>query len=88
MRNPVKGGRYTSGFGMRMHPLLHRERMHTGVDWAAPLGTPILAAGDGIVEMAGAKAATQLRRLRHANGFSTAYGHMLRFAPGMEPAST
>ena len=86
MRNPVKGGRYTSGFGMRMHPLLHRERMHTGVDWAAPLGTPILAAGDGVVEMAEREGGYgNFVRLRHANGFSTAYGHMLRFAPGMEP---
>jgi murein DD-endopeptidase MepM/ murein hydrolase activator NlpD len=86
MRNPVRGGRYTSGFGMRMHPLLHRERMHTGVDWAAPLGTPILAAGDGTVEMAEREGGYgNFVRIRHANGFSTAYGHMLRFAPGMEP---
>jgi len=86
MRNPVKGGRYTSGYGMRMHPLLHRSRMHTGVDWAAPAGTPILAAGDGTVELVGHKGGYgNYVRLRHANGFSTAYGHMLRFAPGMEP---
>lgn len=86
MRNPIKGGRYTSGFGMRMHPLLHRMRMHTGVDWAAPLGTPILAAGDGIVEMAERRGGYgNFVKIRHANGFSTGYGHMLRFAPGMEP---
>jgi murein DD-endopeptidase MepM/ murein hydrolase activator NlpD len=53
MRNPVRGGRYTSGFGMRVHPLLGVTRMHTGVDWAAPIGTPILAGGDGTVEMVG-----------------------------------
>ena len=53
MRNPVKGGRYTSGFGDRRHPLLKYQRMHTGVDWAAPSGTPILAAGDGTVEKVG-----------------------------------
>ena len=58
MRNPVKGGRYTSGFGERRHPLLSIMRMHTGVDWAAPAGTPILAAGDGTVEQSAAKAAT------------------------------
>jgi len=86
MRNPIKGGRYTSGFGMRMHPLLHRMRMHTGVDWAAPLGTPILAAGDGIVEMAERRGGYgNFVKIRHANGFSTGYGHMLRFAPGMKP---
>ena len=55
MRNPVKGGRYTSGFGERRHPLLGIMRMHTGVDWAAPVGTPILAAGDGTVELVGGK---------------------------------
>jgi murein DD-endopeptidase MepM/ murein hydrolase activator NlpD len=86
MRNPVKGGRYTSGFGMRNHPLLHRTRMHSGVDWAAPAGTPILAAGDGTVEQVGGKGGYgNYVRIRHANGFSTAYGHMLRYAAGVAP---
>jgi murein DD-endopeptidase MepM/ murein hydrolase activator NlpD len=86
MRNPVKGGRYTSGFGMRNHPLLHRTRMHTGVDWASPAGTPILAAGDGTVEQVGGKGGYgNYVRIRHANGFSTAYGHMLRYAAGVAP---
>ena len=86
MRNPVKGGRYTSGFGMRNHPLLHRMRMHSGVDWAAPAGTPILAAGDGTVEQVGGKGGYgNYVRIRHANGFSTAYGHMLRYAAGVAP---
>lgn len=86
MRNPVKGGRYTSGFGDRRHPLLKYLRMHTGVDWAAPSGTPILAAGDGTVEKVGREGGYgNYVRIRHANGFATAYGHMLRFAPGMEP---
>jgi murein DD-endopeptidase MepM/ murein hydrolase activator NlpD len=86
MRNPVKGGRYTSGFGMRNHPLLRRVRMHSGVDWAAPAGTPILAAGDGTVEQVGGKGGYgNYVRIRHANGFSTAYGHMLRYAAGVSP---
>jgi murein DD-endopeptidase MepM/ murein hydrolase activator NlpD len=86
MRNPVKGGRYTSGFGARNHPLLKYMRMHTGVDWAAPAGTPILAAGDGTVEQVGRQGGYgNYVRIRHANGFSTAYGHMLRFAPGVQP---
>jgi murein DD-endopeptidase MepM/ murein hydrolase activator NlpD len=85
MRNPVKGGRYTSGFGDRRHPLLKYLRMHTGVDWAAPSGTPIVAAGDGTVEKVGREGGYgNYVRLRHANGFATAYGHMLRFAQGME----
>jgi murein DD-endopeptidase MepM/ murein hydrolase activator NlpD len=86
MRNPVKGGRYTSGFGARNHPLLKYLKMHTGVDWAAPSGTPILAAGDGTVEKVGREGGYgNYVRLRHANGFATAYGHMSRFAAGMAP---
>jgi murein DD-endopeptidase MepM/ murein hydrolase activator NlpD len=86
MRNPVKGGRYTSGFGDRRHPLLKYLRMHTGVDWAAPTGTPILAAGDGTVERVGREGGYgNYVRIRHANGFATAYGHMTRFAAGMAP---
>ena len=89
MRNPVKGGRYTSGYGDRRHPLLKYLRMHTGVDWAAPAGTPILAAGDGTVEKVGREGGYgNYVRIRHANGFATAYGHMLRFAPGMEKGVT
>ena len=85
MRNPVKGGRYTSGFGARNHPLLKYRRQHTGVDWAAPSGTPILAAGDGTVEKVGREGGYgNYVRIRHANGFATAYAHMVRFAPGME----
>jgi murein DD-endopeptidase MepM/ murein hydrolase activator NlpD len=86
MRNPVKGGRYTSGFGERRHPLLGVLRMHTGVDWAAPAGTPILAAGDGTVELVGGKGGYgNYVRIRHANGYSTAYGHMSRYAEGVKP---
>lgn len=86
MRNPVKGGRYTSGFGIRKHPLLGIVRMHTGVDWAAPVGTPILAAGDGIIEMVGGKGGYgNYVRIRHPNGYSTAYGHMARYADGVAP---
>jgi murein DD-endopeptidase MepM/ murein hydrolase activator NlpD len=86
MRNPVKGGRYTSGFGMRKHPLLGVVRMHTGVDWAAPPGTPILAAGDGIVEAVGRQGGYgNYIRVRHSNGFATGYGHLSRYADGLAP---
>jgi len=86
MRNPVKGGRYTSGFGPRMHPLLGVVRMHTGVDWAAPEGTPILAGADGIVEAVGRQGGYgNYIRLRHPNGFATGYGHLSRYADGLEP---
>jgi murein DD-endopeptidase MepM/ murein hydrolase activator NlpD len=86
MRNPVKGGRYTSGFGERRHPLLGITRMHTGVDWAAPSGTPILAGADGTVERVGRQGGYgNYIRIRHANGFATAYGHMSRYADGIAP---
>lgn len=83
MRRPVRGSdvRLTSGFGMRFHPLLNDRKMHTGVDWAAPTGTPILASGNGVVEQAGRKGAYgNYVRIRHANGYQTAYGHMSRIA--------
>ncbi len=86
MRKPVKGARFTSGFGVRPHPILKRRKMHLGSDWAAPRGTPILAAGSGIVELAGRKGGYgNYVLIRHANGFKTAYGHMTRFAKGMRP---
>lgn len=86
MRKPVKGARFTSGFGVRRHPILGRRKMHTGADWAAPRGTPILAAGSGIVEIAKRKGGYgNYVLIRHANGFKTAYGHMSRFAKGMRP---
>lgn len=85
MRRPVRSAnvRLTSGYGNRFHPLLNRRKMHTGVDWAAPPGTPILAAGNGVIEQSGRKGQYgNYVRIRHANGYQTAYGHMSRIAPG------
>jgi murein DD-endopeptidase MepM/ murein hydrolase activator NlpD len=85
MRRPVRGDvRLASGFGMRFHPLLNERRMHTGVDWATSPGTPILAAGSGVIEEAGRKGQYgNYVRIRHPNGYHTAYGHMLRFRKGV-----
>jgi murein DD-endopeptidase MepM/ murein hydrolase activator NlpD len=84
MRTPVKAARLTSGFGYRKHPLLHTLRLHSGVDWAGPVGTPILASGNGTIEVAGREGGYgNYVRIRHANGYKTAYGHMLRFAEGV-----
>lgn len=86
MRRPVRGEdvRLTSGFGVRVHPILNIQKMHTGVDWAAPIGTPILAAGSGTVEEAGRKGQNgNYVRVRHANGYHTAYSHLSRIAPGI-----
>jgi murein DD-endopeptidase MepM/ murein hydrolase activator NlpD len=86
MRRPVRGEdvRITSGFGVRRHPILQVPKMHTGVDWACAVGTPIMAAGSGVIEEAGRKGEYgNYVRIRHANGYKTAYGHMQRFASGV-----
>jgi len=81
MRKPVKGARFTSGFGYRRHPILGTRRMHTGTDWAAPRGTPILAPGDGTVVFVGRKGGYGKHiRLKHGNGYMTTFSHMQRFA--------
>lgn len=85
-RKPVRSGnvRLTSGFGLRHHPLLKRRKMHKGVDWAAKPGTPILAAGNGRIEEAKRHSGYgNYIRIKHANGYKTAYAHMLRFAKGI-----
>jgi murein DD-endopeptidase MepM/ murein hydrolase activator NlpD len=82
IRKPVRGDdvRLTSGFGVRFHPLLNSRKMHTGVDWACQFGSPIIAAGNGTIEEVGHKGYYgNYIRIRHANGYQTAYGHMSRF---------
>jgi murein DD-endopeptidase MepM/ murein hydrolase activator NlpD len=89
VRKPVPIGIMRSGFGERNHPLLHYLKMHTGVDWAAPFGTPIFAAGNGTVDEIGLKGGYgKYVRLRHANGYQTAYGHMTAFARGLNVGSS
>lgn len=81
MRTPIDGARLSSRFGKRMHPVLGYTKMHKGVDFAAPIGTPIYAAGDGRFEMAGRNGAYgNYIRIRHNADYSTAYGHMSRLA--------
>ncbi len=88
LRNPVPNGRFTSGFGMRRHPVLGYSKMHTGVDWAAPRGTPIIAAGDGVVEKAGwAGGYGRQTIIRHNNGFKTSYNHQSGIAKGVTPGA-
>jgi murein DD-endopeptidase MepM/ murein hydrolase activator NlpD len=84
MRTPINGARLSSGFGMRRHPILGYSRMHRGTDFAAPSGTPILAAGEGtVVRMGRYGAYGNYVRIRHSNGYETAYAHMSRYARGM-----
>jgi murein DD-endopeptidase MepM/ murein hydrolase activator NlpD len=86
VRKPVIAGIMRSGFGFRKHPILGYLKMHTGVDWAAPNGTPIYASGNGTVEKSGWESGYgKYVRLRHTNGYETAYGHMSGFARGIQP---
>ncbi len=88
MRTPINGARVSSGYGMRRHPILGYNKMHTGMDFAATYGTPIKAAGDGIIEVIGRVGAYgKYIRIRHSNGYQTAYAHMSRFASGLEDGS-
>jgi murein DD-endopeptidase MepM/ murein hydrolase activator NlpD len=88
VRKPVAVGIMRSGFGERNHPLLHYMKFHTGVDWAAPFGTPIFAAGNGSIEEIGLKGGYgKYVRIAHANGYETAYGHMTAFARGLNVGS-
>ncbi len=85
LRNPLPAGKFRSGFGARKHPILGYVRMHTGVDWAAPIGTPIIAAGNGVIEKVGwAGGYGKQIIIRHANGYETSYNHQSAFAKGIE----
>lgn len=84
MKTPIDGARLSSGFGTRKHPILGYRRAHKGVDFAANRGTPIKAAGDGIVERANRYGSFgNYIRIRHANGYKTAYAHLHGFARGI-----
>lgn len=86
MRTPIAFGRMSSGFGMRSHPVLGYTKMHKGVDFAAPTGTPIYASGDGVIERAGRFSSFgNYVRVRHSSKISTAYAHMSRFGKGIRP---
>jgi murein DD-endopeptidase MepM/ murein hydrolase activator NlpD len=86
VRKPVNNAIMRSGFGSRRHPILGYVKMHTGVDWATPYGTPIFASGNGVVEVAGWEGGYgKYVKLKHNNGYETAYGHMSAFAKGLEP---
>ena len=85
MRTPIDGARLSSGYGMRKHPILGYNKLHRGLDFAAPTGTPIYAAGNGTVEAAGRNGGYgNYIRLRHSGGYKTAYGHLSKFARGIK----
>jgi hypothetical protein len=84
VRKPIAEGIFRSGFGMRYHPILRYSRLHSGVDWANRIGTPILAAGDGVVSMANWDTGYGRRvEIQHPYDFMTTYSHLSGFAPGI-----
>ena len=88
LRTPIDGARITSLFGERFHPILGYTRMHQGVDFAAAVGAPVVAAGDGEVVEEGAKGGYGERlMIRHAGGWQTAYAHLSAFAAGVIPGA-
>lgn len=88
LKQPVKGAKLSSKFGMRMHPVLNKRRMHKGIDWAAPSGTPIYVAGDGVITYKGHKGGLgNYMEVSHSNRLSTGYAHMRAFANGLTNGS-
>lgn len=86
LRKPIADGEMRSGFGMRYHPIMRYSKMHTGIDWANRIGTPILAAGNGTVIKAAWDSGYGRRiELQHANGYVTTYSHQSAFAKGIAP---
>lgn len=84
MKTPIDGARISSGFGLRKHPVLGYSKMHKGVDFAAPHGTPVYAAGDGVIEKLGPWSSYgNYVRIRHRQGLSTAYAHLKGFGKGL-----
>ena len=85
MKTPINGARLSSGFGMRKHPILGYNKKHQGVDFAAPTGTPIMAAGTGHIEFVGNNGgAGKYIRIKHLNGYKTSYSHLSRYASGIQ----
>ena len=85
MKTPIDGARLSSGYGMRKHPILGYDKKHQGVDFAAPSGTPIMAAGTGHIEMAKVNGgAGKYIKVKHLNGYKTSYSHLKGYAAGIK----
>ncbi|MBV9738681.1 MAG: M23 family metallopeptidase [Hyphomicrobiales bacterium] len=88
LRKPMTGGRFSSPFGYRFHPVLGYGRMHTGVDWADKVGTPVFSAGNGTVLKASWDSGYGNRvEIQHTNGYVTTYNHLSTYAKGITPGS-
>ena len=85
MKTPINGARLSSPFGMRKHPIDGYNKMHKGTDFAAPMGTPIMASGDGIVKKAGwCGGGGNCVKIKHNSTYQTVYAHMSKFARGIK----
>lgn len=88
LRTPINGARVSSGFGMRRHPVLGYSRLHKGIDFAAPSGTPIYAAGAGTISYYGVKGGYgNFVQIKHNADYSTAYGHASKFVKKLHVGS-
>ncbi len=86
MKTPINGARLSSSFGMRKHPIDGFNKMHRGTDFAAPMGTPIMASGDGIIKKAGwCGGGGNCVKIKHNSTYETVYAHMSKFARGIKP---
>ena len=86
MKTPINGARLSSPFGMRKHPIDGYNKMHKGTDFAAPMGTPIMASGDGIIKKAGwCGGGGNCVKIKHNSTYQTVYAHMSKFARGIKP---
>ena len=86
MKTPINGARLSSPFGMRKHPIDGYNKMHKGTDFAAPMGTPIMASGDGVVKKAGwCGGGGNCVKIKHNSTYHTVYAHMSKFARGIKP---
>ena len=84
LKTPLDGARLSSSFGMRKHPILGYNKMHKGVDFAAPTGTPVYAGGNGVIEFAGYNGGYgKFIKIRHNNEYKTAYAHLSKFKKGI-----
>jgi murein DD-endopeptidase MepM/ murein hydrolase activator NlpD len=84
LKTPIDGARLSSSFGMRKHPILGYSKLHRGVDFAAPKGTPVYAGGNGVIEYAGYNGGYgKYIRIRHNNAYKTAYAHLSGFKKGV-----
>ena len=85
MKTPINGARLSSPFGMRKHPIDGFNKMHRGTDFAAPMGTPIMASGDGVVKKAGwCGGGGNCIKIKHNSTYQTVYAHMSKFARGIK----